>query len=555
MSRSPVATNTASALPAIDTNPTQFANAAAEWRRALGREAVDIEQDALEQYASNETATARKVLAVIRPASAREVSELVRIAGKHRIPLYPVSRGHNWGYGAASPVTDDCVVVDLSRMNAIVAFDEDLGVVTVQPGVTPRQLRDYLDARGAPYLVPVHGAGPDCSLIGNALERGYGVTPYVDHFGAVTSLEAVLPDGSIYHPALSSLGGETADQVFKWGIGPYLDGLFSQGNFGIVTEMTVALAPIPETTEGFLFTLKRDADLEEAVMAVQDILKRIGNISGSINLMNDRRVLSMAEAYPMGSVPVGEVMPEALVNDLSRKNYVGPWTVGGILYGDKRLVSAAKALIGKRTKAVARRHLFFSRTRIDLLRRLLALVPDRLTRTLKQQIANVDEAFKVAEGAPSETALSLCYWKSGRRPASGRPMNPATDGCGIIWYSPLIPMKPDLVRRYVDTVKSICIKHRMEPLITLTSLSHRCFDSTVPLLFDREDPDETRRAKACYRALFETGRQQGFVPYRVGIDHMHLITQAGTTYWDLVSKIKRVIDPDSIIAPGRYCLR
>jgi 4-cresol dehydrogenase (hydroxylating) len=553
MSRSLMAVATSSSIPVTDDSRPEFLEAVVGWRRAVGEEAVALGQDALGPYISNETATGRRVLAVVSPVSADQVSEIVRIAGRHRIPLYPMSTGHNWGYGAGSPVTDDCVVVDLSRMNAIAAFDPDLGLVTVQPGVTPKQLRDYLDARGALYLVPVHGAGPDCSLVGNALERGYGVTPYVDHFGAVMSLEAVLPDGKIYRSALSSLGGETVDHAFKWGIGPYLDGCFSQSNFGIVTQMTIALAPIPETVEGFLFTLKRDGDLEEAVLAVQDILKRIGNISGSINLMNDRRVLSMVEAYPCESVATGEVMPEALVNELVRKNYAGPWTVGGILYGDKRLVSAAKALIRKRTRAIAGRHLFFSRNKINRLRHLIELFPDRLVRTLKKQLANVDEAFRVAEGAPSETALNLCYWMSGRRPTQGQPMNPARDGCGVIWYSPLVPMKPDKVRVYVDLVKRICTRHGMEPLITLTSLSYRCFDSTVPLLFDPENTDETRRAKACYQALFDAGSERGFLPYRVGIDHMHLITRPGATYWDFVSKIKQAIDPHGIIAPGRYC--
>ena len=77
------------------------------------------------------------------------------------------------------------------------------------------------------------------------LERGYGITPYADHFAAVTALEAVLPDGRIYRSALSELGGATVDRAYKWGIGPYIDGLFAQGNFAVVTNMTIALAPRP----------------------------------------------------------------------------------------------------------------------------------------------------------------------------------------------------------------------------------------------------------------------------------------------------------------------
>src|SRR5690606_5593013 len=99
---------------------------------------------------------------------------------------------------------------DLSRMDRVVEFDAELGVVTLEPGVTQRGLRDYLEARGSGYLVPVHGGGPSCSLIGNALERGYGITPYTDHFAAVMALEAVLANGEIYRTPITTLGGELA---------------------------------------------------------------------------------------------------------------------------------------------------------------------------------------------------------------------------------------------------------------------------------------------------------------------------------------------------------
>lgn len=132
-------------------------------------------------------------------------------------------------------------------------------------------------------------------------------------------------------------------------------------------------------------------------------------------------------------------------------------------------------------------------------------------------------------------------------------MNPARDGCGVIWYSPLVPAKPEVVRAYVGMVRSVCIEHGIEPLITLTSLSHRCFDSTIPILSDPQNADETARAKRCYRALFAAGKEQGWIPYRYGIDHMDLIVDADTTFWRTVAAIKTALDPNGIISPGRYC--
>ena len=169
------------------------------------------------RYGPCTISTSHNIPAAIAPLSDEEVMECVKIANQFRIPLYPISTGNNWGYGSANPTCDNCVIVDLSQMNKILELDPELGVVTLQPGVTQQQLYEYLSRNKLPYMVPVTGAGPSCSLLGNALERGYGITPHSDHFSAVTHLEAVLADGSLYRPSLTELGGNEVDKLYKWG--------------------------------------------------------------------------------------------------------------------------------------------------------------------------------------------------------------------------------------------------------------------------------------------------------------------------------------------------
>ena len=106
------------------------------------------------------------------------------------------------------------------------------------------------------------------SLMGNALERGFGITPPEDHFLSVLGLKAILPNGQIYESALKALGGGNADKVFKWKIGPYLDGLFAQSNLGMVLEATLGLVRRPENVTQFVVFLK-EADLEAGVAAVR----------------------------------------------------------------------------------------------------------------------------------------------------------------------------------------------------------------------------------------------------------------------------------------------
>ena len=180
-----------------------FAQARAAFGDLLGPDGVRGPDEAQAAWGACTTGAARRLAGAVRPTNADSIPEIVRIARAHGIALYPISTGHNWGYGTALPVRDDAVIVDLSRLTRI-DLDREMGVVTVEPGVTQGMLAEFLARGGHPFLTPVHGGGPTCSILGNALERGYGITPHTDHFGAVLALEAVLADGSAYRSPLSS---------------------------------------------------------------------------------------------------------------------------------------------------------------------------------------------------------------------------------------------------------------------------------------------------------------------------------------------------------------
>ena len=146
-------------------------------------------------------------------------------------------------------------------------------------------------------MVPVTGAGPTCSLVGNALERGYGITPYTDHFGAVTDIEAVLPDGSAYRTALREIAGDELARLFKWGIGPHTRaGRTKRG--GHRDAHVDPLARRPERVEACFFRVEDDTLLEGAVVCVRSILTRLPGVVGGINLMNRHRMLAMTAPYP-----------------------------------------------------------------------------------------------------------------------------------------------------------------------------------------------------------------------------------------------------------------
>mgnify|MGYP003624296066 FL=1 len=533
-------------------NRTPTESAIAEWAAILGESGVITAGGA--DFGVSTIGTKRSIPAVLRPENQEQVAAILKVAQSWQVAVYPVSTGNNWGYGSANPVEDGCVILDLSRLNRISGFDPEMGVITVEPGVTQGALRDFLDSHDGNYLVPVTGAGPTCSILGNALERGYGITPITDHFAAVTKIEAILPDGTLYRTPLSELGGEEVDGLFKWGLGPYLDGLFSQGNFGVVVNMTIALAPVPDTVTAFFFSTKEDDKLEALVPAVRAVLRALGGSVVAINLLNSQRMLSMMTPFPEDKAVDG-VLPAHEVESLASSHGVPAWSGVGAIYASKEVARAARRTLRRLLGPVTDRLIFINQRKVEMARTIARVMPGSLATRVKGMADTLAGALEIMHGTPNDVALALAYWRSGALPAPGQPKNPARDGCGLIWFAPLVPIRGKDVRRYTNMIEKICPQYGINPLITLTTVNDRCFDSTVPLLFDRSNADATARANNCYRALFEAGQKEGFLPYRLNINAMDILNTDSSAFSTLASKLKAAIDPNFILAPGRYVPR
>jgi hypothetical protein len=282
------------------------------------------------------------------------------------------------------------------------------------------------------------------------------------------------------------------------------------------------------------------------------VLTALPGVAGSINLMSRLRVLAMTSPYPHNDVGRDGTLPIEVIARLGAKHRIAPWTGLGALYGDPKIVAAAKKIVKRILGPMVSGLRFVTPQRAGIAGKAARFVPGKAGRTLGDMVAALHGSLDILLGRPSEVALPLAYWKRGLSAAASGPLDPARDGCGLIWYSPLVLMKASVVREYVSHVETICRAHGIEPLITLTALSDRCFDSSVPLLFDLQDPIQLSRAGECYQALFEAGRQKGFVPYRLGTQIMETVTASDAVCWDLVGRLKAALDPEGIIAPGRY---
>src|SRR6188508_1331404 len=148
-----------------------------EFRRLLGQQHTLTDEASLGPYRWCTIPIQRNIAAVVRPDSVEQVQEIVRIASAHQTHLYTISTGNNWGYGSAQPVRDDNVVLDLSRMNRIVDVNTELAYAIIEPGVTQGQLYRHLNQNRMSLWINPTGAGPNCSILGNTLERGFGIGP------------------------------------------------------------------------------------------------------------------------------------------------------------------------------------------------------------------------------------------------------------------------------------------------------------------------------------------------------------------------------------------
>ena len=527
--------------PQFAATETALAAAADAWRQAIGDNGVLTDTAA---YNTDTSSFSGQIPLALCPTSVAQVQDAVRIAQQFSIPIYPISTGHNWGYGTSVPVRSPAVVLDLSRMNRILAFDSELGVVTLEPGVTQRDLSAYLKARGLAFMVPVTGAGPSCSVLANALERGFGITPMVDHFGAVISLKAVLPNGEIFESYARAFDAAGAAQAYKWGTGPYLDGLFSQSGFGVVVDASIALRERPERCGVLFFALDADSSVEVVSEPIRRLLAASGDTIGAINVMNRSRIESLLTGAQILSARA------------SRSHGPGPLPAGawfgvGSIYGSKAHYRATCRLVRRFLGGQASGLRIYTANDIARLQRLSAVASCLGWRRSINLVERLQAMMEIVQGIPSTFALPLAYARSGRAECAGD-LNPARDGCGLFWYAPIVPLRRGVAGQFITFVEQTCTKHGLPSPITLTAVSPRYYAATVPLLFDPMSAGAEDRAKACFAELYEQGLRLGFMPYRLGAQFMPAFARTGGRFGALATTIKHAIDPNLVLARGRY---
>ena len=520
-----------------------------DWRSALADDCVSTAPDVLDRYARTTGVDSTRPVAVLFPRSTENTVALVTIASRRRVPLHPISKGKNWGYGDATPPGAGQVIVDFSRMNRILELNRESAYVVVEPGVTQGQLARCLEEAGGDLWMDSTGAGPDASLVGNALDRGFGHTRYGDHFQTFCGLQVVLADGRVLETGFGHFKEARARWVFRYGIGPFLDGIFSQSNFGIVTRMGLWLMPKPEAFRAFFFSTPDDSKISELVDLLSP-LKKQGLLPSAVHIANDLRALSARLQYPWERAGGVTPMPADLRAQLRREHGVGAWNGCGALMGPKKVIAAVERKI--KSALTSYYTVFLDDRKLALGARVVGgLAQVGLSGSLNQRLKIVRPVYDMLKGLPSNDAIRGTAWRV-RTPVAEGASDPLDFHAGILWVSPVIPMIGAEATRLLSLIEPIYHKHGFDCLATLTLLTDRTISCVTNIAFDRREPEDRRRAGECHHELMGALLTQGYIPYRASPSLMGQIASEDSVFWQVSREIKQALDPEGIISPGRY---
>lgn len=543
----------------------QFNKLGHYWRQLLIRgKPVDRESsyvshtpppEPMVQDSGETTAHPRAVKSIISlPESVEELVSIVNSARLKRQALYPYSTGLNWGYGSRNPATQDNQLVDLSRMNRIRNAGEisiDNPIAVLEPGVTQSQLANFLEKNCPELTFNVTGAGKDTSILGNALDRGVG------YFGPrkddVFGLEVVTGKGEIFKTGFRRLGEDSPlAHCHPYGLGPILDGLFFQGNFGIVTSACFRLIPRRPKEVAISMALKDVAMLADFIDELAR-LKRDGLLT-SVTHIGDKARTQSTLAYGVTRYLEAQCgyTPEKAIAEAGRAiAIVAPdeWASLAAVTGNHGQVRAAIREIKQRVSRYARVMVITNKL-LDFgyaVTHALRFIP--FARANAAAIHSIRPLHALALGLPTDVAIDNLLWKFGRSDLPAKALDESN--CGLLFVNPALPLDGKAVVKVINALKVVADNHQHKLYMTLNIETPTSMVAVINLLFDRSQQEEIDRAHRCADQMLACIRRHGLEPYRARADMMKDIVQ-DNDYWRTVRRLKDVFDPDNIIAPGRY---
>ncbi len=231
------------------------------FKKIVGDNYVFVDEEVLNNYAHDETEDLHFLPdVVIKPASAEEISAILKICNQYKIPVTPRGAGTGLSGGALPHLGG--VLLSIERLNKIIKIDERNLQVVTEPGVITEVLQDAVKAKGL-FYPPDPSSRGSCMIGGNISENSGG--PKAVKYGVVKdyvmNLEVVLPTGEIIWTGANVLKNATGYNLTQLIVG-------SEGTLGIVTKAVLKLIPLPKHDLIMLVPFKNPENACAAVSAI-----------------------------------------------------------------------------------------------------------------------------------------------------------------------------------------------------------------------------------------------------------------------------------------------
>ena len=243
-----------------------------------------------EQHGRDESSfTSPPPAAVVFAQCTQDVADAVKLAGKYGVPVIPFGVGTSLeGHLLA---VQGGISIDLGRMNQVLAIHAEDLTVTVQPGVTRKQLNEAVKSTG--LFFPID-PGADATLGGMSATRASGTNAvrYGTMRENVLALEVVTADGNVIRTGTRAKKSSAGYDLTRLMVG-------SEGTLGVITEITVRLYPLPEAISAAVCSFP---SIEAAVRTTIEIIQlgvpiaRVELIdAGTIRMVNAHSKLGLRE--------------------------------------------------------------------------------------------------------------------------------------------------------------------------------------------------------------------------------------------------------------------
>lgn len=280
------------------------------FRSILAENDVITDASALEQYNVDwmKKYEGKSKLA-LRPRSTQQVSQILKHCNERKLPIVP--QGGNTGLVGGSVAVHDEVVLSLSGMDKILAFDEFSGTVTCQAGAVLQAVQEKAESFG--YTFPLDlGAKGSCQIGGNVATNAGGLRylRYGSLHGTVLGIEAVLADGTIVDNLNTLKKDNTGYDVKQLFIG-------SEGTLGVVTGVAIALPKLPNSVQLAYLAL----DSYESVLNVfREAKGHLAEVLSAVEFLDDQALGLTLKHLHGARNPLQERVPFYMLIEVSGSN-------------------------------------------------------------------------------------------------------------------------------------------------------------------------------------------------------------------------------------------